>query len=176
MRYAKTFLFIIALNILIATDVFACTCALSTLTEDFQTADAVFFGKVIHIDEQFGARFHVEKSWKLVDANEVIVYTDDPEKHGCAYRFQKDESYIVYAGIFQDKLYTDQCSATAYLVHAGEQLADMQGRTEIPLVKKSSNNGVKFERSMKIALITGAFVLIFLIFGLGFKVLSRRTA
>ena len=174
MRYTKLSLPFIILLLLSSESVFACSCVISTPAEDFRTADAVFYGKVIDIDDQFGVRFQVGKSWKLVEAQEAIVYTGDPAKEGCAYGFRKSESYIVYASMQSGKLYTSQCSGTALLLYAEERLRDMQGRTELAL--KEPGGGIISAYKLKVAWITVMSVLLSISLGLALKVIARRAA
>ncbi|HEY9404217.1 MAG TPA: hypothetical protein VIQ24_16285 [Pyrinomonadaceae bacterium] len=175
MRFFRLSLYAAILTLLMVKGVSACTCIISTPAEDFIRADAVFIGKVVSVDDQFGAKFHVLKSWKLIDADTVVVYTTDPRKSGCAYVFQKDESYMVYAELTKGKLHTGQCWGTVPLIYAVEQLKDLQGRTEVRLIDRSSHM-MNRDGIMKTALITGGAVLLFAAIGVGVKMVRRRPA
>jgi hypothetical protein len=174
MRYMKFSLPTIVLLLLSSETALACFCVKSTPAENFQAADAVFYGKVVSVDDQSGARFQVGKSWQLVGEEEAVVYTGDPAKEGCAWEFRKGESYIVYASMQKGKLYTDQCSGTTWLLYAEDQLRDVQGRPEIPLKEADSRVAPGFK--MKVALITAVSVLLSVSLGLALKVIGRRAA
>lgn len=175
MRFFRVSLYALILTLLTAKGVSACTCVISTPAEDFIRADAVFIGKVISVDDQFGAKFHVLKSWKLIDADTVVVYTTDPEQDGCAYEFQKGESYMVYAGLTKGTFNTGQCWGTAPLIYAVGHLKDMQGRMEVRLTGRSAD-ATNRDGALKIALIAGVAVLLFAVIGLGVRMVRRRAA
>ena len=143
----------------------ACTCVQFTPESAFQSADAVFVGRVI--DKGWFnpyVEFRVEKAWKGVIADEVTVYIEDQ----CGpLNFTSGESYLVYAYRAQgDYLYTTVCTKTSRLVDAEEQLIYLEGKSPVLVAKKFWN------RNMRIGLITGAFILGFL--GIGYVVMRIK--
>ena len=109
----------------------ACSCIQGrSVVSSYETADAVFVGKVVSIDEVsdgVGAglevALHVEKAFKGVASEQILVYT---AAHGaaCGYHFTRDEQYLVFAHADnQDRLHVSLCSRTEPLARAGEDIA-----------------------------------------------------
>ena len=73
---------------------------------------AVFSGDVLEIRSGVNvlhARFRVERSWKGIEAEEVLVSTDGSAESP---HYRVGEKYLVFAGIRNDKLFTGSCSRT----------------------------------------------------------------
>ena len=115
----------------------ACTCM--HLRGDpagaFIAASAVFSGEVLEITEgessppatglkELAVKFRVEKSWKLIRKDEVMVFTVNTSNL-CGFPFTVGESYLVYAR-GGNKLSTDICTRTASLM--GERFGIPQAK------------------------------------------------
>ena len=117
----------------------ACTCM--HLKGDpagaFTTGSAVFSGKVLKITEgkssppatdlkELTVKFRVEKSWKLIRKDEVMVFTVNTSSL-CGFPFTVGESYLVYAR-GGNKLYTDICTRTVHVMGAKQDLEYLNRR------------------------------------------------
>ena len=122
----------------------ACTCM--HLRDDpaaaFTSASAVFSGKVLKITEgesavpasgvkELTVKFRVEKSWKLVSRDEVMVLTVNTGNL-CGFTFKEGERYLVYGRGGGNKFMTDICTRTTGLIGATEDLEYLEGK---PLLK-----------------------------------------
>ena len=131
---------------------------------DFVNAQAVFRGRVTNVGlNWFGRRaapvtFDVERSWKGVDSNRIVVYTGPFE----GYAFKSGETYIVYASRDNGTFYTSNCSATSNVRDAATQLQDLSGRSLIPISEHAAN------AKAMVVTITGVTVL--LLIGIGYAV------
>src|SRR5688500_1503918 len=77
-----------------------------------RTSTAVFSGEVLEAKSGVNflqARFRVERSWKGVQADEVLVITDG---HVESPHYRVGEKYLVFAGIRDGKFFTGMCSRT----------------------------------------------------------------
>jgi hypothetical protein len=150
----------------------ACTCVERSAAEYFQMAGAVFLGKVVQINDG-EIKFEVEKSWKSVAANEATVYTvvGGP----CPLTFNKGNVYLIYANKIEGALRTGVCMGTAEHWHEAEQITDLEKRPTIPLPKKSLDNNGSVN-ILRIALITGLFLLLSIGIGLILNRLRKRAA
>lgn len=104
-----------------------------TPAEAYQKATAVFAGRVVDVQwretrlksgaviPHHEVRLKVEKSWKLVDREEVVVTTRAVYANTCG-SFNVGESYLVYADRTGDTLYVPSASRTNLLANAGEDL------------------------------------------------------
>ena len=112
----------------------ACTCMHMRGDPDaaFKTASTVFSGKVLKITEgkssmpasgvrELVVKFRVEKSWKLIRKDEVIVVTLNTSNL-CGFPFEIGERYLVYAVGGGSKFMTDICSRTTQAPGAKEDL------------------------------------------------------
>lgn len=115
------------------TPVFACSCAKpGTPTQELKISTAVFSGKVIQISEvKIGnllpkrkVKFNVENSWKAITQKTVSVLTGFGEGD-CGFKFEKGESYLVYARGSKDALSTSTCGRTKKLAEAREDLSEL---------------------------------------------------
>jgi hypothetical protein len=122
----------------------ACTCM--HLRGDpaaaFTASSAVFSGKVLEITEgesampasgvkELTVKFRVEKSWKLVRKDEVMVLTVNTGNL-CGFTFKVGERYLVYGLGGGNKFMTDICTRTTGLIGAAEDLEYLKSK---PLLK-----------------------------------------
>ena len=113
----------------------ACTCDLPSpgttqkqqLSEARKKSKAVFSGEVVEViagpqTAYLKVRFKLEKSWKGVLADEVIVVTGRGGGD-CGYRFEVGTRYLVFAyGVDDRKLETNICQRTKELAKADRDL------------------------------------------------------
>jgi hypothetical protein len=117
----------------------ACTCMhlRGYPARTFTASSAVFSGKVLEITEaessppatglkELAVKFRVEKSWKLIRKDEVMVFTVNTSNL-CGFPFRVGESYLVYAR-GGNKLSTDICTRTTLLMGAKEDLEYLKRR------------------------------------------------
>ncbi|HXG86613.1 MAG TPA: hypothetical protein VNI84_21525 [Pyrinomonadaceae bacterium] len=132
----KKFLFVLisfaTIFILTQSNVFACRCVTDPnqnldqkINDDFETAKAVFSGKVIEvipsrINQEILVKISVEESWKENLPEEITVATDNSS---CGYRFEKGKSYLVFAKSFDEyNLSTSKCVGNRELTTATKEL------------------------------------------------------
>lgn len=158
--------------ILAAESSFACSCIRSLVEEEFRNADAVFLGRVVSVGGFLsfgGARFKVEKSWKGVDLDEVIVHT---VPNTCAFSFEEGETYVIFGGRSPEgKLGTWACSNSTNVKykHAAEVFPYLERLETIPLAPASTGY-------WSVGLITALCVLLSIAVGFFIKKLVRRAA
>jgi len=88
----------------------------------FSSADTVFLGTVISVEERPGteyyrtrwATFAVEKLWKGALAKERVVWTTIP----CGFRFKAGERYLIYGTRYHGTLYADPCNRSVFVTGA----------------------------------------------------------
>ncbi len=73
--------------------------------------------------------FQVEQAWKGVSKAKVSIFTAK-DSAACGYAFNMDESYLVYASVYEGKLTTGLCSLTKPLSFADEDLSVL-GKGEV---------------------------------------------
>jgi hypothetical protein len=124
----------------------ACGCMPSMLETERQrilgerkSSKAIFSGKVLSIEISRGVywavRFKVERAWKKVDSDEVVVFTEYPDGASCGVEFAVGENYLVYAGIaFENELWTNHCTRTQRLKYAQKDLRIL-GAGKLPKVR-----------------------------------------
>ena len=126
-KYFVTFIFVFFFP-LSASEIVACDCIrledpnLQVLVNYYyKRASVVFSGKVVKIDRKpnnnfVKVAFNVEKSWKRVLENEVIVTTTNSDED-CGYSFKVGEKYLVYAYVDKNinELATTICTRTSLL-------------------------------------------------------------
>jgi len=117
--------------------------AYSTPAEAYQRATAVFAGRVTDVKQletrlksgttvpYLEAKLRVEKSWKLIDREEIVVSTRAVDEGTCG-NFKAGESYLVYADRLNDTFYVVSSSRTNPVAKAGEDL-EFLGAARIPL-------------------------------------------
>jgi hypothetical protein len=96
-----------------------------SVKDALKRATAVFSGEVLETKSGVNflqARFRVERSWKGVEADEVLVITDGSAESP-HYRF--GEKYLVFAGIRDGKFFTGMCSRTKKIEYAQGDLQQL---------------------------------------------------
>jgi hypothetical protein len=126
----------------------ACICVNSkTPAQEFEAVEAVFSGKVVEMTEiktgedvleGYLVKFSVEKSWKLINQSEVVIFTAGVGM--CGFPFDIGETYLVYA-VRKDRkeLTTRTCRKTAKLEYAKEELKDLEEREQLKVSKKEDS-------------------------------------
>ena len=110
-----------------------------------KSSKAIFSGRVLSIEISRGVywavKFKVERAWKKVDSDEVVVFTEHPDGASCGVEFEVGENYLVYAGIaFESELWTNHCTRTQKLQYAQKDLRILgAGKLPKPKVKTSSS-------------------------------------
>ena len=106
----------------------ACSCApLPSPTEALAEAIAVFSGQVTDIQPSQGRldiTFTVDQQWKG-EGEETIVVQTPTSTAMCGYGFEVGESYLVYAREHRGRLQTNQCSRTALLSQATDDVSEL---------------------------------------------------
>lgn len=123
---------------------YACSCVeIATPAKELESSDAVFVGEVAESgledpdpgdNAQFGGiRFDVEKSWKGVSEDSVVIYGQASSYYGpleegemytqssCAVNFDRDERYLVFAS-GDDFLVANACGRTSPLAGSEDAL------------------------------------------------------
>lgn len=129
---------------------FACSCipSSSSAVASLPYYSAVFSGRVIEIKKpenlagSVEVRFTVAKSWKYVDAEEIVV-TTNAWSASCGYPFKVGESYLVWGyvtGKDKTRIGTHLCSRTQALSTAGKDLQEL-GEGKKPSVKAEGAGG-----------------------------------
>jgi len=86
---------------------------------------AVFAGEVLEMKNggnYIEARLRVERSWKGVEGEEVLVLTDSTTESP---HYRVGEKYLVFAGIRDGKLFTGACSRTKRVEYAQGDLQQL---------------------------------------------------
>ena len=113
--------------------VFACECdKRNGFEQEFDFSKAVFVGKVVEIDEakpDAFVTFRVEKIWKGVKSKTIVVRTNNQGK-ACGYRFNRGESYLVYAHD-DGALRTSICTRTTEIKSADDDLRKLTKKKEL---------------------------------------------
>jgi hypothetical protein len=102
-----------------------CLIAAKSVKSALKQSAAVFSGEVIEVKNGrhfMEARFRVERSWKGVDAEEVLVLVDSTVESP---HYRASEKYLVFAGIQYGKLFTGNCSRTRKIADAQEDLKQL---------------------------------------------------
>lgn len=110
----------------------ACTCVQQPPARAFKWATAVFVGEVIEITEGdyvVEVRFKVERSYKGVKRQQIMVTTSRNSEGECGFKFDKGRNYLVYAYGKREMLDTDMCTRTRALDDAQEDLAVIEKQT-----------------------------------------------
>ena len=123
---------------------FGCSCPspVST-TEEFERANAVFWGKVTDIYNipslyTNEVKFDVKEAWKGV-SQKIIVISTSSENALCGYPFEKSKEYLVYAyGEDESSLNTITCSRTLPIALADEDLLEL-GQSHITFPANAAN-------------------------------------
>ena len=112
----------------------ACSCASSgPACQSYWNTPVVFNGRVIEIKQftsdeestrgwrQKLVRFTVNQAFRGISETTAEVVTGSGGGD-CGYDFKLNESYLVYADNFKDKLYTGICTRTQHILKAAEDL------------------------------------------------------
>ena len=91
-----------------ATAAYACSCIPSNPQQSFESAQAVFAGRVIDViqpnpDSEVQVRFEVSRIWKGQKRPQIVVMTSSSSA-SCGYSFQAGEQYLVYASRQKSRL------------------------------------------------------------------------
>jgi hypothetical protein len=110
---------------LTASEIFACSCNLpigkqsqsKQVKTAYKAATAVFYSEVVSISKKpenfyVTVKFKVEKSWKSLSEEEVIIKTGIGGGD-CGYPFEIGTKYLVYAFSYQNSLGTNICRRTS---------------------------------------------------------------
>lgn len=94
--------------------VLACSCLEPTdakKTEAIKSASVIFYGKVISVtpteNYQIKAKFHVLRSWKGLEKNEIDVTTPS-ESSACGVNFTVGQTHLIYS--YSNPASTSSCS------------------------------------------------------------------
>ena len=138
----------------------ACSCMRATPEQHFESANAVFSGRVVNVitprrntqRPQFSfpqkrVMFEVSDVWKGQERRRLMVMTSDSSA-SCGFNFTEGESYLVYASRSDNRLTTSLCSGTKLLSQAQEDLRMLED-PETPsntitfnTLEKSWNSGI----------------------------------
>jgi hypothetical protein len=110
------------------------------ILEERKTSKAIFSGKVLTIEvsrnSYWAVKLKVERAWKNINSDEVIIFTEIPDGASCGFEFVVGESYVVYAyDAFENELWTSHCKRTQKLLYAQTDLRFL-GTGKIPKVRK----------------------------------------
>lgn len=97
---------ILAILMLTASDIIACSCGQPSQKGAFKDSATVFIGKIEEITEKEGIKFQVLRAWKGVEKDSVITLgAFDIE--GCDYDFEwvKGKEFLIYAQLLEGKLF-----------------------------------------------------------------------
>src|SRR5882762_6139665 len=105
-----------------------------TPQEAYARATAVFLGKVLSVTTLYNpatklsgptpyheVKLQVEKSWKLIDRQEVTIVTENTVPNTCG-SFSPGDTYLIYADRLNDIFFVSASSRTNRLTNAGEDL------------------------------------------------------
>ncbi len=119
----------------------ACSCSTPTREQAFESAAAVFEGRVTEVTRskegpdggapELMVTLQVVRAWKGVDGERMTVLTAGDEA-ACGYSFQQGESYLVYAHQAKPRPRVSLCGRTRPAVEAGEDI-DAMGVGEVPV-------------------------------------------
>ncbi|MCI0412134.1 hypothetical protein L0222_04940 [bacterium] len=103
---------------------YPCSCVFPTFEEQWETASAVFRGKVIRVEPQQEGKRRIElevvKNWKGPDEKVISVFSAE-DSAMCGYPFETGKEYLVFA-TGKDKLHVSLCSRTKQIAEADEDL------------------------------------------------------
>ncbi len=112
---------LITLTLILTQSSLACDCVERTTSESYDSADAVFIGKVVQSDSSdpsLQVTFEVESLLKF----KGLLQGEPRDKisiasHGtdCDYRFEQNGIFMVYAHKYNGQLYVGSCSGTRLL-------------------------------------------------------------
>ena len=102
-------------------------CELVSLRTHYRDAKLVFSGQVLNMrskGESVEIRFKVLRSWKDARDSEIVLNANptDPE----TLNFIKGQRYLVFASMFQGKLFAGGCSGTTELESARGEIKQLE--------------------------------------------------
>ena len=169
MKFADRLFSITALIFLTAISGFACDCLTLSETQSFEKADAVFIGKVIHVNNQGSNTIFtlkVEKSLKGLNTEEMKIMG---ARSNCDAQFYLGWKYIVYAQKSDRKYFASSCLSTKVLEGPNEPSTNSNSTT--------LNSTVPWHNNVrKIFLVTVLSVLGSLLIGLLVRKLRKGAA
>jgi hypothetical protein len=151
----KTVIAVIFCFLLSVTKVFACDCKIFSIEAEVERSTMIFSGKVLgfeyrkNIPNLFGespanisdnqtdyetlvVKFQVERWWKGEASPVVYLITNDIKLangnlrgSSCDYKFDENESYLVFTSGKQNELRTSSCRRTRILTEAEEDLRSL---------------------------------------------------
>jgi hypothetical protein len=135
--------------LLLAAPALACKCMLPAVADARADAKALFEGRVLAIEQQGDdpnsatgkqrVTLAVVRSWKGLEREEQVDVFTNGSSAACGYMFEKNTSYLVYAGEHEGKLSVSLCSRTRPLADAAEDLTVLgAGSTPVKVVPKSA--------------------------------------
>lgn len=141
-----------ALVLLRMSNLGACSCAESTIEEEYLFSPVIFMGKVTQItpvgatlggDEgpQNKFDFQVTESFRGGDKTLSLAVFSAQDSAACGIEFEKNKAYIVFAFPSRNRLIANGCSRTAPL-EAPEALADLSWLRENANAAGATNNCV----------------------------------
>lgn len=104
---------------------------------------AVFSGKLISIsniaDQKYfrDLTFMVDQFWNGNITSELPIRSFQPDS-SCAFDFRIGTRYLIFATLYQNGWYADECSGIQELTNAVEDLKHL-GKGKIPVVKRSKD-------------------------------------
>ena len=108
-----------------ASSTIRCLIGPKSIKSVLKKSTAVFSGEVLETKSGINfleARFRVERSWKGVEADEVLVITDGSAESP---HYRVGEKYLVFAGLREGKFFTGLCSRTQKLEYAQRDLQQL---------------------------------------------------
>ena len=119
--------------------VFACSCFMSDDPlgiESFKAVDAIFIGKVIHVETieyRYAVRLQVVEAFKGVEPGEITVYTN-LGSNACGYNFIEEETYLIFAE--KDSPITDMKGGRLSVSKCGRTKPLAEGVEDIKIIKR----------------------------------------
>jgi hypothetical protein len=135
MRLLGAFVQILICCLMVFSQSSAAVCGSSLSPQEaYARATAVFVGKVLSVTTLYHpgtklagptpyhqVKLQVEKSWKLVDRQEVTLVTENTVPNACG-SFSPGETYLIYADRLNDIFFVSAASRTNRVTNAGEDL------------------------------------------------------
>ena len=169
MKFTKLLISTTALILLTAISCFACDCLTLSETQSFETADTVFIGNVIHVDNQGSNAIFtlkVEKSLKGFYTEEMRITSAMSD---CDAQFYLGWKYIVYAQKSDGKYFASSCLSTKAL-EGGNDPSNKSNATTLNYAAHWHNN------IRKIFTVTALSVLGSILIGLLVRKLRKGAA
>lgn len=139
MRTLRSLMCLIVFLMIGTAEAYACSCAFGggAVCQDYWQASAVFVGTVIdtktvsikretYEQQQRLVRFSMDEPFRGVEGAQVEVMTGLGDSD-CGIGFVQSQQYLVYASLFEDKLYTGICMRTKKVSAATSDLEYIRG-------------------------------------------------